>query len=116
MSKLGLKDNLYICTTNKMWVCMVDGRFLVSKSGHIGFTRKSSAVQAFKNSKYWEYIKRALKSKHDDMVCKEPGYGYGDWLDPEEGKKIELDVYSWLLENGTLKFAEITPLPEWVDF
>ena len=100
------------CTTKSIWVCMIDGEFLVAK-GHTAWRRKSDAVLAFKNSIYWEDVVEALYNEHPDMIYE----GYRSrrwWNDSKKGKELEDAKYTELLESGKVHYYEIEPVPSWV--
>ena len=40
---------------------------------------------------------------------------YGRWWRTNEGKDLEEKAYRELLENGTVKYMEISPVPDWVN-
>lgn len=80
------RDVLYKCTSNKIWVCMIEGRMLISKRGRAAWSCKSGAALAFLNSSYWNYVK----------------------YNEENSKKL----YKELLKNGTVKYVELTPIPD----
>ena len=91
--KMSLRDNLYIDTTNSIWVCLVEGRYLISNSARhrTSWKRRCNAVTAFKNSNYWKFI------------CRN-----------KTAQEIE-DIYNDYLETGMVKFIEIKPIPVWAD-
>ena len=100
------------CTTKSIWVCMINGEFLVAK-GHAAWRRKSDAVLAFKNSIYWEDIVDELMQKNPDLLFQ--GYrGRVYWDDSRKGKELEDAKYAELLESGKVKYYEIEPVPSWV--
>lgn len=103
MGRLDLRDNLYMCTRSSMWVCMVEGRFLTSRMGIVGFTSKQGAVMAFKESYYWRYIKNDLHRQYTQLMSTK------EWL------KIENDKYKELLDSKIVQFIEITKVPEWAN-
>jgi hypothetical protein len=90
---------------------MIEGRFLASK--HAAWKRKSDAVLAFKNSEYWSWIVDGLKNNNLDQV-EETRYGRY-WKYKSRGKEIEDKKYQELLDNETVKYIEITPIPEWTN-
>lgn len=110
---LTLRDNLYKSTCSSMWVCLIHGRFLVSKKGRTGWNQKSSAALAFKNSSYWDYITWKLKKEHMDK-CEENRWGVS-WKNRKEGEKMEKETYQKLIEDGVVKYIEIKPIPEWTN-
>jgi hypothetical protein len=92
------------CTTAKFWVCMVEGRVLVSRRGNCAFTRKSSAAQAFLNSEYWYFV--------EDKERVKLNIDFDEW---ETNYKNESKrVYKELLESGIVKYIEVFPVPSWV--
>lgn len=96
-----LNESLYKCTTTKFWVCMVEGRVLISRQGHCAFTRKSSAAQAFLNSDYWYFVEDKEREKLNiDFYEWETNY-------KNESKR----VYKELLESGKVKYFEVEPIP-----
>lgn len=100
------------CTTKSIWVCMINGEFLVAK-GHAAWRRKSDAVLAFKNSIYWGDIVEALYNEHSDMVYE--GYRrHVYWIDNKKGKELEDQKYQELLETKQVIYYEIEPVPSWV--
>lgn len=115
MGALTLRDNLYKCTSNSFWVCLIEGRFLVSKRGRVGFTRKSDAALAFKNSDYWDFIVRTLKTTHKDQAYKSQWGESWCWNNNKEGKLIEDNKYKELLKNGTIVYSEIKRIPDWAN-
>lgn len=110
---LTLRDNLYKSTCSSMWVCLIHGRFLISKKGRTGWNQKSSAALAFKNSCYWDYITWNLKKKHMDK-CEENRWGVS-WKNQKEGEEMEKEVYQNLIKEGVVKYIEIKPIPEWTN-
>ena len=90
---MSLRDNLYIDTTSSIWVCLVEGRYLISNSTRqrTSWKRRCNAVAAFKNSNYWKFI------------CRN-----------KTVQEIE-DIYNDYLETGMVKFIEIKPIPVWAD-
>ena len=110
---LTLRDNLYKSTSSSIWVCMGEGRFLVSKKGRTGWSNKSSAALAFKSSSYWNFITFDLKKQHEDR-CVEYRWGL-EWKDRAEGEKLEKEIYQKLIEDGTVKYIEIKQVPEWAN-
>lgn len=106
-----LNDVKYASTTSSIWVCMIEGRFFANK--HAAWKRKSDAVLAFKNSEYWSWIVDGLKIDNADQV-EETRYGRY-WKSRIGGKEIEDKKYQELLDNGTVKYIEITPVPEWTN-
>lgn len=114
MGALTLRDNLYKCTQSSMWVCMIEGRFLVSKQGKVGFKCKRDAALAFKNSEYWEYIVGDLKVFHKDKSSASAISGRY-WNSNKVGKEIEDKKYKELLEQGIVKYYEINQVPGWVN-
>ena len=102
----------YVCTVPSIWVCLIEGRFLVGAKGNTAWKRKSDAAVAFKHSDYWSWIVDGLKNKHPDMVEE---LKYGRWWRTNEGKDLEEKAYRELLENGTVKYMEISPVPDWVN-
>lgn len=80
------RDALYKCTSNKIWICMIEGRMLVNHRGRAAWSCKSGAALAFLNSSYWNYVK----------------------YNEENPKKL----YKELLKNGTVKYIELTPIPD----
>jgi hypothetical protein len=89
--KLSLRDNLYICSTNSIWVCLIEGRYLVSKYGKTSWRRRCDAINTFKRSDYWKYI----------CINK-------------SAQEIE-DIYNDFIEKGLIKFIELKPVPKWAD-
>lgn len=106
------KEALYSCTTPSMWVCMINGRFLVSK-GHTAWKRKSDAVKTFMHSKYWEDIVEKLQNDNPDQV-EETSY-HRWWKYGGTGIKLEQEAYNKLIENQIVKYIEIIPVPDWVN-
>lgn len=92
------------CTTAKFWVCMVEGRVLVSRRGNCAFTRKSSAVQAFLNSKYWIH-------EEDEERCRR-GYSWEEW---ESCKALSKACYEKLKNDGKVRFLEVEPISNYPD-
>lgn len=107
-----INDAKYACTTSSIWVCMIEGRFLVAK-GHAAWKRKADAVKAFKYSEYWSCVVDELKNNHPDMIDQYYRH-YGWWINSREGKKLEDEAYQKLLEDGKVKYIEIEPVPDWV--
>lgn len=103
-------------TISSMWVCMVDGKFLKSKQGKVGFVNKKDAVLAFKCSDYWKQIVQNIKNELIEMChyynksCTKIG-----WNDKKQGKTIEDEKYNDMLANGCIKYIEITPVPDWIN-
>lgn len=89
--KLSLQDNLYKCSTNSIWVCLIKDRYLVSKYGKTSWVRKCDAINTFKRSDYWKYmcINKSVQ-------------------------EIE-DTYNDIIEKGLVKFIELKPVPKWAD-
>ena len=105
-------DAKYACTTSSIWVCMIEGRYLVAK-GHTAWKRKSDAVLAFKNSEYWSWVVDGLKVKNPDLVTE--GYSGRRWWSDKRGKELEDNTYQDLLKDETVKYIEIKPIPEWAN-
>lgn len=100
------------CTTKSIWVCMIDGEFLVAK-GHAAWRRKSDAVLAFKNSEYWKDIIDELMQNNPDLLYH--GYrGHVYWDDNRKGKELEDTKYQELLETERVTYYEIEPVPDWI--
>ena len=100
------------CTTSSIWVCMINGRFLVAK-GHTAWKRKSDVVKAFKHSEYWADIVEYLKNKHPEEV--ETWYKtHTRWKYGGKGKQLEEETYNKLLEDKVVRYIEISPVPDWV--
>lgn len=108
---LDLRDALYKCTTNKTWVCLIEGRMLVGSgshsSGKSAWSRKCDAARVFKESAYWRYIKYGLKKKYKGEIPENDFY-YNRGC----AKKILDEEYKKLLSTGVVKYIELTPVPE----
>ena len=77
------------CTTNRCWVCMINDRILFSKRGVCAWRNKCGAARTFKESDFWVESVGKLKNKSDIK-----------------------SLYTKLLEDGTVRFVEIYPIPE----
>jgi hypothetical protein len=77
------------CTTSSFWVCMINDRVLFSKRGVCAWRNKCGAVRTFKASDFWIESVGKLRKESD----------------------IEA-LYTKLLENGTVRFIEVCPVPE----
>ena len=108
-----LNDVKYACTVPSIWVCMIEGRFLVGGRGNTAWKRKSDAAVAFKHSEYWGWVVDGLKNNNPDQV-EESRFGRY-WKYGSKGKELEDQAYSELIETGKLKYVEITPVPEWAN-
>ena len=107
-----INDLVYSCTSSSIWVCMIEGRFLVA-NGHTAWKRKSDAVKAFKNSDYWAQLVDDLKQKNPNLI--EEGYRHSIWWkDSKVGKELENNIYVELLKTQRVKYIEITPVPDWI--
>lgn len=104
-----ISDSMHSCTSSSIWVCMIEGRFLVAK-GHTAWKGKSDAVKAFKNSKYWAQFVNDLKQKNHQLLKE----GSMSWKDNIVGKELENDIYNELLKTKTVKYIEIAPVPNWI--
>jgi hypothetical protein len=84
-----IRDAMLSCTTNRFWVCMINDRVLFSKRGVCAWRNKCGAVRTFKESEFWiEYVS-TLKNESDAKT-----------------------LYTKLLEDGTVRFIEVCPMPE----
>jgi hypothetical protein len=108
---MNVEDAKNNCTVSSIWVCMIEGKFLVAK-GHTAWRRKSDVVNAFKNSEYWKQIVDNLMNDNQDQV-EETRY-HRWWKYGGQGKELESTAYQELLKNGTVKYYEIEPTPDWV--
>ena len=108
-----LNDAKYACTVSSIWVCMIEGRFLVGGRGNTAWKRKSDAAVAFKHSEYWSWIVDGLKNSNPDQVEESKFHRW--WKYGGQGKDLEEQAYKELIESGKLKYIEITPIPEWVN-
>lgn len=116
MGGLTLRDNLYTSSTNSIWVCLIEGRFLVSKRGTTAWQRKSDSISAFKHSDYWRYIVCDLKLQHPDLISQSSSCGGKKWwLDRKRGEQIEKEKFNELMKDGIIQFIEIKPVPNWVN-
>ena len=113
---LTLRDSLYQSTTNSIWVCMIEGRIMTGSGWNTrsrnkcGWTNKNAVAQAFKHTPYWKFIKSSLKAQHPEINSSDWWYsGRG------EAKKIMKDEYNRLLNEGIVKYIEITQVPDWVN-
>lgn len=76
------------CTTSSFWVCMINDRVLFSKRGVCAWRNKCGAVRTFKASDFWiEYVNKFRNES-------------------------ETELYTKLLEDGTVRFIEVCPVPE----
>lgn len=114
MGGLTLRDNLYTSSTNAIWVCLIEGRFLVSKRGTTAWQRKSDAVIAFKHSSYWQYIVESLKVQHSNLIS-QCGLNKKWWNNRKQGEQIEKEKLNELIKDGIIQFVEIKPVPDWVN-
>ena len=84
-----IRDAMLSCTTNRFWVCMINGRVLFSKRGVCAWRNKCGAARAFKESEFWiEYMSK-FRNESDAKT-----------------------LYTKLLEDGTVRFIEVCPVPE----
>lgn len=114
MGGLTLRDNLYTSSTNAIWVCLIEGRFLVSKRGTAAWQRKSDSIHAFKHSDYWRYIIRDLKSQHPDLISRDNRNNEW-WNNRKQGEQIEKEKFDEFIKDGVIQFIEIKPVPDWVN-
>lgn len=114
-----IDDAKNACTVSTIWVCMIDGKFLVSQKGKAGFKRKADAALAFKHSDYWGELVDKLKEDNKDM-CTISKWGLSQehttmwWTDRKKGAELEDALYEKLLTDRVVKFYEIEPVPDWV--
>lgn len=83
-------------TVTHFWVCMIEGRILVSHRGVCAWKNKCGAARTFMESDYWiEYINKfKSEAKHSEKV------------------KLQRRVYEQLLKDGIVKYIEISPIPD----
>lgn len=113
-----IEDAKNACTVSTIWVCMIDGRFLVSQKGKAGFKRKADAALAFKHSEYWLELVEKLK-KDNKELCNISKWGLTQentvmWWNDNRGKELEDALYEKLLTDKVVKYYEIEPVPDWV--
>lgn len=108
-----MKKVLNSCTTNKCWVCVVEGRFLKSSKGRCGWATKAAATLAFKSSPYWSAICQNMMSENIKDTY-EDHFGYRSWKSRSIEKEMEGAKYKELIDNGTVKIYEICIAPEWI--
>ena len=77
------------CTTSSFWVCMINDRVLFSKRGVCARRNKCGAVRTFKASEFWIEYASTLRNESDAKT-----------------------LYTKLLEDGTVRFIEVCPMPE----
>lgn len=84
-----IREAMLSCTTNRIWVCMINDRILFSKRGVCAWRNKSGAARTFKESDFWIESVGKLKNESDIK-----------------------SLYTNLLKDGTVRFIEIYPIPE----
>ena len=111
--KNNIKEALESCTTNKCWVCVVEGRFLKSAKGRCGWATKAAATLAFKSSPYWLKVCQDLKTEHPEKTS-ESYWGGRDWNSRSIQKSMEDTKYKELVESDMVHIYEIKITPEWI--
>ena len=107
------KDVINECTTNKCWVCVIEGRFLKSAKGRCGWATKAAATLAFKSSPYWSAICQNMLLENVDDTCVDY-LGRKVWKSRSIGKKMEDAKYKELVDSGVVHIYQISIAPEWV--
>lgn len=107
------KDVINECTTNKCWVCVIEGRFLKSAKGRCGWATKAAATLAFKSSPYWSEVCQNLMSENIKDTY-EDHFGYRNWKSRSIEKMMEDAKYKELVDSGVVHIYQISIAPEWV--